>query len=92
MSDQVREVLCSGTLGPELAAVRDALIIPLGKAAEGCGQMLVDADQVDQARCLFEFLHRSGANGHRVRQFEENCVRLRDELGQRASSYGRRPQ
>ena len=74
-------------LGPELAAVPDALIIPLGKAAGECVQMLVEAEQVDGARCLFGFPHPSGGNGHRVRQFRENHVRLRKELRKWAKSY-----
>ena len=69
-----------GTLGPELAAVSDALIIPLGKAAGECVTMLVQAGQLDGARCLLGFPHPSGGNGHRVRQFRENKTQLRQEL------------
>jgi len=75
------------TLGPELAAVPNGLIIPLGKAAGECMQMLVETEQVDGARCLFGFPHPSGGNGHRVRQFRENHLRLRNELRKWAKSY-----
>ena len=80
----------TGTFGPELDGVPDALIIPLGKAAEGCVQMLVAAEQLDGARCLLGFPHPSGGNGHRVRQFRENQVRLREDLDTWANSYLRR--
>ncbi len=80
----------TGTLGPELAVVPDALIIPLGKAAESCVQMLVSAEQLDVARCLLGFPHPSGGNGHRVRQFRENQARLRQELDNWADRYPRR--
>jgi hypothetical protein len=80
----------TGTFGPELAAVPDALIIPLGKATEGCVQMLVAAQQLDGARCLLGFPHPSGGNGHRVRQFRENQAWLREQLGNWTNSYQRR--
>ena len=79
----------TGTLGLEIAAVPDALIIPLGKAAEGCVQMLVAAGQLDGARCLFGFPHPSGGNGHRVRQLRDNRERLRQELASWTDSYRR---
>lgn len=65
------------TLGPELAAVPDGLVLPLGKATEGCLRMLVGDGVLDEARCLFGFPHPSGGNGHRVRQFRENEEQLR---------------
>lgn len=81
----------TGTLGPELAAVPDALIIPLGKATESCVQMLVSAGQLDEERCLLGFPHPSGGNGHRVRQFRENNARLRQELDDWVDRYSSRP-
>jgi len=80
----------TGTLGPELAVVPDALIIPLGKAAESCVQMLVSAGQLDVERCLLGFPHPSGGSGHRVRQFRENHARLRQELDNWADRYSSR--
>lgn len=74
-------------LGPELAAVPDALIIPLGKAASGCLRMLVLAERVDRTRCLLGFPHPSGGNGHRVRQFRETGVQLRRELDSWAKTH-----
>ena len=86
-----RSTLLSGyvrsTLGPELAAVPQALIIPLGKAAGGCVQMLITAEELDAARCLLGFPHPSGANGHCRRQFRANQVRLSAELNEWARLY-----
>lgn len=76
-----------GTLGPELAAVSDALIIPLGKAAEGCIRLLTEAGDLDEERCLRGFPHPSGGNGHRVRQFQTNELTLRARVAEWRSSY-----
>lgn len=80
----------TGTLGPELTAAPDALIIPLGKAVESCVQMLVSSGQLDVERCLLGFPHPSGGNGHRLRQFRENYGRLRQELSTWADRYSNR--
>ena len=67
-------------LAPELAAVPDAFVLPLGKAAEGCLRMLVADGQLDEVRCLFGFPHPSGGNGHRVSQFARNRVMLQAQV------------
>lgn len=77
----------TSTLGPELAAVPQALIIPLGKAAEACVQVVITAGELDAARCLLGFPHPSGGNGHRLRQFGANQVRLSAELNEWARLY-----
>jgi hypothetical protein len=56
-------------LAPELTAIPDALIVPLGKSTEQCVQWLVNESALDQRRCLFGFPHPSGANVGRVAQF-----------------------
>jgi hypothetical protein len=48
---------------PSPPVKRNALLLPLGRAAEGCLRLLVDSGQLDQSRCLFGFPHPSGANG-----------------------------
>jgi hypothetical protein len=68
-------------LGPELVAVPDALIVPLGKAVETCLGLLVADGALEAERCLFGFPHPSGGNGHRERQFRENKERLTREIG-----------
>ncbi len=57
-------------LGPELAEVPEALVIPLGEAPEGCLSALASAGTIGMDRCLLGFPHPSGANGHRKRQLE----------------------
>ena len=56
-------------LAPELAAVPDAIIIPLGQSVERVLRALSDEGYVDAARWLSGFPHPSGANGHRARLF-----------------------
>ncbi len=56
-------------LVPELAAVPNALIIPLGVAVQRALRFLVGEGLLDEARCLFGFPHPSRANGHRARQY-----------------------
>lgn len=53
----------------ELAMVPDAVIIPLGRAVAALLQAEVDRGALQAQRCLFEFPHPSGANGHRARQY-----------------------
>ena len=67
-------------LAPELRAVPNALIVPLGRAVEQCIQLLVADGSVDEPRCLFGFPHPSGGNGHRVQQFRANEARMRHEM------------
>lgn len=68
------------TLAPELEAVPEALILPLGVAVEGCLRALIRLGKLDQDRCLFGFPHPSGRNGRRARQFRENEAFLRNEI------------
>ncbi len=74
-------------LGPELPAVPDALIVPLGKAVETCLGMLVADGVLEQQRCLFGFPHPSGGNGHRERQFREHRARLIRELREWSTAH-----
>lgn len=54
----------------ELERVGDALIIPLGKAVSDVLRVFVQEGRLRPERCLFEFPHPSGANGHRWKQLE----------------------
>jgi hypothetical protein len=58
-------------LRDELERVSEALIVPLGKAANKAMQILIDDRAINPERCLTGFPHPSGANGHRKRTFEE---------------------
>lgn len=61
-----------GRLASELEAMPDALIVPCGKAVDEALAHLVASSRLDARRCLIGFPHPSGANGHRVKTFEEN--------------------
>jgi len=60
----VKEVLAA-----ELRLISGALIIPLGKSVAAALRMLIDDGLLDSRRCLLEFPHPSGANGHRAKQY-----------------------
>jgi len=54
----------------ELRAISPALVVPLGKAANECVQHVLSICQAD-VFLLGMFPHPSGANAHRIRQFNE---------------------
>jgi hypothetical protein len=54
----------------QLAMVPDAVVIPLGRAVATLLRAQADRGAVAADRCLFEFPHPSGANGHRALQYE----------------------
>jgi hypothetical protein len=61
----------------ELRAASSALVVPLGKAVSRVLEYLVYAGLLEAERCLLNFPHPSGANGHRKRHFEANKAALR---------------
>jgi hypothetical protein len=63
-------------LTAELAMTPDAFIIPLGKTVSTILQREVARGAVQAERCLFDFPHPSGANGHRARLYAENKTNL----------------
>lgn len=62
----------------ELKLASDALIVPLGKAVSQVLDYLIHAKSLKAERCLLDFPHPSGANGHRKKQFEANKKAMRD--------------
>ncbi|WP_337102600.1 hypothetical protein [Paenibacillus sp. YIM B09110] len=64
----------------ELLAVKDALLIPLGKAVAEVIESFAAQGLVARERCLFDFPHPSGANGHRWTQFEANKDKLTRQI------------
>jgi hypothetical protein len=68
------------TLGPELAQVPDAIVIPLGRAAQSALELLVADGVVARERCCLGFPHPSGANGHRARLFTAERSHLTQTL------------
>lgn len=75
----LRQTIITG-LGPELASVPSAVLIPLGGAAERALQVLIAEGIIGAERCCLGFPHPSGANGHRVRLFQERREQLRQDL------------
>lgn len=67
-------------LADEADQVAQAIIVPLGKAVETALRWLIDAGRVDEARCLFGFPHPSGADAHRISQYETNRDRLSEQV------------
>lgn len=65
---------------PELTAVKDALVIPLGKSVSEVMQAFVSKGWVNEERCLFDMPHPSGANGHRRKQFEQSKTKLKQQI------------
>ncbi|MFD1956639.1 hypothetical protein ACFSL6_21255 [Paenibacillus thailandensis] len=69
----------------EIETVGQALVIPLGKAVSGVLRHFINEGIVPENRCLLDFPHPSGANGHRRPQFEslksEHRKRIADWFG-----------
>ena len=61
----------------EAKILKDALIIPLGKSVQQVLEKMVDEKIIKEEQCLFGFPHPSGANGHRIKQFERNNENLK---------------
>jgi len=57
---------------------KPALVIPLGKATENVIQELQQTVTIPAHTYVFGFPHPSGANGHRIKQFEHNRGQLID--------------
>lgn len=73
----VDQVLTAG-----LAMTPDAFIIPLGKTVSAILQREVARGALQAERCLFEFPHPSGADGHRARLYAENKTNLTARVAQ----------
>jgi len=72
--------LVRACLGARVAMAPDALVVPLGKAAQDAVGFLADQGHLDRKRCLSGFPHPSGANGWRVRQYDERRLDLREAV------------
>lgn len=67
-------------LAPELASLRSAVIIPLGKAVSTSLELLAYQNRINSSQCLIGFPHPSGANGHRANQYARNRVDLSHQV------------
>lgn len=61
----------------EFKTLQNTLIIPLGNSVEEVLKMMVKNGLISDKQCLFGFPHPSGANGHRIKQFENNKENLK---------------
>jgi hypothetical protein len=68
----ILRAFASQVLATELATFPDALIVPLGRAAETA----VALTGIASERVLAGFPHPSGANGHRAKNFHAAQRRL----------------
>ena len=74
--------LVRACLGARIAMAPDALVIPLGKAAEKAVSLLTADGLVSPGRCLTGFPHPSPQNGHRVSQYAANQAALIVQVAQ----------
>ena len=68
LDHRVLKAMIRGILGPELRALRDAIIVPLGKANEAVEYLCKNGD-LDPSRCVLGFPHPSPASAHRHKLF-----------------------
>jgi len=80
LSIEIQRCMVENLLGKELTQVEKGLIVPLGKASTMAVEHLVECGIVDKKRCLFGFPHPSGANAHRVKEFEERQGSLKRKM------------
>jgi hypothetical protein len=67
----------------EVQQVPEALIIPQGKAVQAVLEYLIDIGKLEKQRCLLNFPHASGANGHRKKFFEA----AKDEMARQVTNW-----
>ena len=78
--------LVTACLGARVAMAPRSLVVPLGTAAQDAVTLLMTDGLLDQERCLLGFPHPSGANGHRVGQYQANRRALRREVARWAAT------
>jgi hypothetical protein len=67
-------------LGQELRLLPDAVVVPLGKVAGEAVKFLESQRLIAFDRCLMDFPHPSGANGHRGPLYRQGCDLWRNQL------------
>jgi hypothetical protein len=80
--DPLLRSLVRASLGTRIAMTANALVVPLGKAAQEAVALLVADGLVSPGQHLTGFPHPSGANGHRARQYEANRESLTRQVTQ----------
>lgn len=77
--DPLVRSLVVASLGAQVGMVRDALVIPLGKAAQDAVELLIDEELLEPDRCLLGFPHPSGVFAGRLDQYRRRRRRLTSE-------------
>ena len=88
--DPVFLALIRQVLAAQLLQAAQALVVPLGNAAADAVGLLIAEGVIDPGRCLLGFPHPSGANGHRLAQFEARRVELATIVSRWPESAGGR--
>ena len=60
--------------------MKDAVIIPAGKAVSDVLRYLLTEEIIHNKTILLDFPHPSGANGHRKKQFAEKKESFKNKL------------
>lgn len=69
-----------GSFLPEWNQLNESLVIPLGKSVEAVLRQLLDEKRIQGKRILWGFPHPSGANGYRLKQFQQNKADMQRRL------------
>ncbi|PZE20162.1 uracil-DNA glycosylase family protein [Paenibacillus xerothermodurans] len=69
------------SLQTEATLLDRPLIIPLGKTVESVLHLLAAEDVIRTEQCVWGFPHPSGANGHRLKQFEQSFDSMKSIIG-----------
>lgn len=72
---------------PQVEALKEALIIPLGKCVEEVVSRLIEKGIIEEGQCLIGFPHPSGANVNRKKQFEIEKEQMTNKIREFYSSY-----
>ena len=75
----LREMLYQ-LLAEDIRNTGNCLILPLGKAVEEMLEHVVAKNLISAHRILTGFPHPSGANGHRIRQYQEQKPDLKEQV------------
>lgn len=65
---------------PQVEALKDALIIPLGKCVEEVVNTLIEKGTIEERQCLIGFPHPSGANVNRKKQFAAEKEQMMNKI------------
>ena len=79
--------LVTACLGARVSMAGAALVVPLGHAAQGAVEALMDSGVVSRQRTLLGVPHPSGANGWRVRHYQARREMLTERVEAWAARY-----